>query len=240
MVIYRLPRGRSLVRPGSRCPRCEAPIRPWDNVPILSWVWLRGRCRRCGAAIPLQYPLVEAATALLFTALALEWGLVPRLLAHCVAGAALIAVAFIDGEHRIIPNAITLPGIPVGLAFAWLAPPPTPLDAGLGVVLVGGGMWLIAVVAEWWYGRVALGLGDVKLVAMLAAFLGLQPALSVLALGSLLGVLQAGVWLLLGRAHRRTPIPFGPALAAAGILHLYAPGLLPGLLRQLGASGGVG
>lgn len=238
VVIHRLPAGRSLVRPGSHCPACGTPIAAWANVPILSWLLLRGRCHTCRAPISVRYPLVEITTALLFTALLLKWGPSIRLLAYGVAGAALIAVAFIDGEHKIIPDGITLPGIPIGLAFAWWAPPPGLVDAILGLVLVGGGMWGLSLAAEWWYGRVALGMGDVKLVAMLGAFLGLQPALGVVALGSLFGVVQAVGWLALRRANRKTQIPFGPSLAAAGIAHLYAPDVLQQLIGLLAGDGG--
>jgi leader peptidase (prepilin peptidase)/N-methyltransferase len=239
VVIWRLPRGESLLRPGSHCPGCNAPIRPWANVPILSWVFLRGRCASCGAAIPLRYPLVELATAALFAALYLRYGPDARLLATWLAGAALVAVAFIDAEHWIIPDEITLPLIPVGLAFAWLAPAPTLLEALAGVVLVGGGMWGLSLAAEWWYGHTALGMGDVKLVAMLGAFLGAEPALGVVLVGSLFGLLQALPALIAGRAGRRSRIPFGAALAAAGILHLYAPHAARSLVGSLvGALGG--
>ena len=230
VVIHRLPVRLSLIWPGSRCPECETPIPAWANLPILSWLLLRGRCHVCSQPISPRYPLVEVATALLFVALLLQWGPSLRLLACALAGAALIAIAFIDGEHQIIPDSITLPGIAVGLAFAWWAPPPALLDAFLGVAVAGGGMWALAAAAEWWYGRVALGMGDVKLVAMLGAFLGLQSALGVVALGSIFGVLQAAIWLALRRANRKTQIPFGPALAAAGIAHLHTPDALTRLL----------
>jgi leader peptidase (prepilin peptidase)/N-methyltransferase len=236
VVIHRLPRGESLAWPGSHCPSCASPIPAWANVPIVSWLALRGRCAACGAAIPARYVLVELATALLFAALAARWGAEWRLLVHGAVGAALIAAAFIDAEHRIIPNSITLPGLALGLLWAAFASEPALLDAVLGVLLVGGGMWGISAAAERFYGQVALGMGDVKLVAMLGAFLGLQPALGVVALGSLLGLAQAAVWMTLGRAGRRTPIPFGPALAGAGIAHLYAPNLVPSALRAVGAA----
>jgi leader peptidase (prepilin peptidase)/N-methyltransferase len=233
VVIWRLPRGESLVRPRSHCPGCASPIPAWANVPILSWLLLRGRCAACGMAIPLRYPLVELATAALFAALYLRLGPGTRLLATWLAGAALVAVAFIDAEHWIIPDEITLPGIPIGLAFAWLAPEPTLASAVLGVVLVGGGMWGLSLAAERWYGRTALGLGDVKLVAMLGAFLGVEPALGVILLGSIFGLLQALPAVLAGRAGRTSRIPFGAALAAAGIVHLYAPAAARELLASL-------
>ncbi len=239
VVIWRLPRGESLSHPRSRCPGCAAPIPVWANVPIVSWLSLRGRCAACGMAIPLRYPLVELATAALFAALYLRLGPGARLLATWLAGAALLAVAFIDAEHWIIPDEITLPGIPIGLAFAWLAPEPTLDSAIAGVVLVGGGMWALAAAAERWYGHAALGMGDVKLMAMLGAFLGAEPALGVILVGSIFGLLQALPALLLGRAGRKSRIPFGAALAAAGILHLYAPGAARGLVASLASLAGA-
>lgn len=232
VVIHRLPRGASIVGPRSACPSCARTIPAWANVPIVSWILLRGRCHRCGWPIPLRYPLVELATALLFVALLLRWEPGVRLIAFWAVGAALIAIAFIDAEHRIIPDRLTLPGIPIGLALAWLAPPPGLLDALLGAVLVAGMMFALAVLYERSTGRVGLGMGDVKLMAMLGTFLGLQATLGVLVIGSLLGLLHALPLLALRRAGRQTPIPFGPSLAAAGILHLYAPDLLPAILPR--------
>jgi leader peptidase (prepilin peptidase)/N-methyltransferase len=225
VAIHRLPRGESLVRPRSRCPACGTTIPAWANVPLLAWLALRGRCHHCRAAISLRYPLVELATALLFVALYLQWGPNLRLLASWVVGAALIVAAFIDGEHKIIPDEITLPLVPFGLAMAWLAPPPGLLDSLLGAGVVFAMLWTVSWAFERWRGEIGLGMGDVKLLAGLGAFLGLQPVLGVLLLGSLLGIAQWLVLLPFG-ASRRTQIPFGPALAGAGIVHLYAPGLV--------------
>src|SRR5690606_33183917 len=115
VVIHRLPRGESIVRPGSRCPACGRPVRPWDNVPVLGWLWLRGRCRDCGVRIPVRYPLVEAATALLFALIALRFGPSLSALLWMAFGAALLAAAAIDYDHRVIPDEISLGGLAVGL-----------------------------------------------------------------------------------------------------------------------------
>lgn len=227
VVAHRLPHGESLVHPASRCPVCWDPIPAWANVPILSWLGLRGRCRRCKAPISARYPLVEAATGLLFALLLLRWlhvGLGPRLLVDWLLASALVAVTLIDADHRIIPNEITYPGIPLGLALAWLVPGPSPLDAFLGLLVAGGMLWALSAGYERLRGRIGLGMGDVKLVAMLGAFLGLQPALEIIMVGSLLG-LAWGLFLIGFRgAGRLTRIPFGPALAAAALLELFAPG----------------
>ncbi|MEE8558100.1 MAG: prepilin peptidase [Myxococcota bacterium] len=223
VVIYRLPRGESLVRPRSRCPRCGVPIPFWANVPIFSYLLLRGRCRRCGDPIGLRYLLVEASTALLFFCLALRWGPSWHLLADWVVGAVLIAVAFIDGEHRIIPNVLTLPLIPAAILFALLPMHPTLAQSLAGLCVGGGMLWALSAFYEWRTARIGLGMGDVKLVAMLGAYLGLAPVLGVIVVGSLLGLGQ-GAWVIVARGGgRKTAIPFGPALAAAGLLHLYAP-----------------
>ena len=229
VVVHRLPRGESLVRPRSRCPGCGAFIAARDNVPVLSWLLLRGRCRQCRVAISPRYPLVEMATAVVFTglyALKLETGLDLRLVFDWTLASALIAVALIDAEHQIIPNEITYPGIPLGLVVAGLVPPPSLLDAGLGLVIPAGMMWALAAFYERWRGRLGLGMGDVKLVAMLGAFLGLQPALGIMVTGSLLGLGWAVFLMLFRGADRQTRIAFGPALAAAGLLELFVPGLL--------------
>ena len=227
VLIYRLPRSQSVVRPRSRCPVCGHTIPAWANIPILSYVALRGRCSACKTRISPRYVVVEAVCGLLFVAVLWHFGPEPRLLVGCALCAALLAVIFIDAEHQIIPNSITFPGIPLGLVCAWLLPtPPALLDAVLGVLLVGGMMWGVAAGYEFLTGRIVLGMGDVKLVAMLGAFLGLQAALSVLVVGSLLGLGQALVMMAFKRAGRYTRIPFGPALALAGILHLFEPDLL--------------
>ncbi len=237
VVIHRLPRGESLVWPGSRCPGCGTAIRAWANVPLLSWLALRGRCGSCGAPISPRYPLVELLTAALFLALTLRWlhwGPAPRMLVDLALAAALVAVTFIDAEHQIIPNRITYPGICAGLVLAWIAPPPpyVPgalggfMDALLALVVAGGAMWGLSAGYEWWRGQIGLGMGDVKLVAMLGTFLGLQNTLGILVVGSLLGLAWALLLMLQRRASRQTRIPFGPALAAAGLLYLFVPGVL--------------
>ena len=223
VVIHRLPRGESVVRPRSRCPACGWMIPAWANVPILSYLAVGGRCRGCRARISPRYPLVEALTAALFVAL-LWWsppGL--RLLASWCLASALVAVAFIDLDHQIIPNEITLPGIAIGLLLALVAPPPLWLDALLGVVIGGGLMWGVSAAYEWRTGQIGLGMGDVKLVAMLGAFLGVEAALGVMVVGSLIGLLYGIVLIARRGGGRKTRIPFGPALVAAGVLHLFEP-----------------
>lgn len=230
VVIHRVPQGLSVVTPRSRCPDCGWSIPGWANVPLVSYALLRGRCRGCQGAISPRYPLVEALVAGLFVALLLWHGPGPRLPVDWALAAALVAIAFIDWDHQVIPDAITMPGIAIGLACSLLMPPPIWLDSLAGVVVVGGMMWGLSAFYRWRSGRTGLGMGDVKLVAMLAAFLGLQPALGILVLGSLLGLIHGVILIGLVGGGRRTRIPFGPALALAGLLHLFDPALVSRVL----------
>ena len=232
VVVWRLPRGESLVFPGSRCPKCGDAIPFWANVPVLSWLALRGRCRACKAPISARYPLVEALTGAIFVGLFLVHGPSARLLVEWALAAALVAVTFIDLDHHIIPNEITLPGVALGLLISVVAPGlGVPWrDALLGVGIVAGLLFLVSWGYERFAGKVGLGMGDVKLVAMLASFLGLEAALGILVLGSLVGLAYGAAmiaWLGTGRATR---IPFGPALALAGVAFLFQPDLLERVL----------
>jgi leader peptidase (prepilin peptidase)/N-methyltransferase len=228
VVVWRLPRGESLVRPGSHCPGCDSPIPPWANVPLLSYLALRGRCRSCGARISLRYPLIEALTGLVFAALLWVHGPSARLLVDWALASALIAVTFIDIDYQIIPNSITIPGLAIGLLISIAAPQLGVewRDALLGVIGIGGALWAISAGYEKLSGKIGLGMGDVKLVAMLASFLGLEAALGVLIVGSLVGIAYGVAMLAWLRAGRNTRIPFGPALALAGLVFLFQPNLL--------------
>jgi leader peptidase (prepilin peptidase)/N-methyltransferase len=217
VVIARLPKGESLVRPGSRCPACRAPI-PWfHNIPLLSFAWLRGRCRECRRPISWQYPLVEGITAGLFALAAWRLGPAPELLAAWVFLAALVAITGIDLEHQIIPDAISLPGIGLGFLASFLNPALTWTSSLLGIAL-GGGLFLIVILGS----RGGMGGGDMKLGAMLGAFLGHKMALLAIFSGVVLGGFVAGVLVATGLRRRKDPIPFGPFLAIGGMLSLFA------------------
>ena len=227
VVIWRLPRGESLVWPGSHCPACQASIPGWANVPILSYLLLRGRCRACHVRISPRYPLVEALTGALFATLLAAHGPSARLLVEWALAAALVAVIFIDLDHFIIPNWITLPGLALGFALSLVAPSlgvPFP-DALRGVVLAGGAFWLIAEIYPRLRGKQGLGFGDVKLVAMLASLLGTYAAIGIIFLGSIIGLAYGIPKLVIERKGMETRIPFGPGLAIAGLVFLFEPGL---------------
>lgn len=221
VVIYRLPRGESLVAPGSRCPRCGAPIRPADNIPLLSFLLLRGRCRACRAAIGWRYPLVEAVAGAL---LALVWwrfapaGLWP-ITAAALFSLSLLAVFFIDLDHRIVPNAITYPGVAAGLALALLQQRFAP---SLAAALGAGAFFFVIAVAS----RGGMGGGDIKLAAMMGAFLGWPATLVAVLSAFVLGAAAGLALIAAGRRSRKDAIPFGPALAVGGMVALLAGDVL--------------
>lgn len=243
VVIHRLPRRISTVLPRSRCPRCRALIRAWENIPVLSFLLLRGRCRRCGGVISWRYPLVEAATAVCFAASAASFtpAGVP---AGAPAAASLIAAAFcaamivlamIDLEHYILPDVITLPGIAVGLALQPWIPWATFGEALAGAAL---GAAVLYAVGWLWYrfrGAWGMGLGDVKMLAMIGAFLGWKGVVATLFLGSASGSLVGALAMVTGRMHLRSKLPFGFFLALGAIFTLFVGrGLLDAYLRLVG------
>jgi leader peptidase (prepilin peptidase) / N-methyltransferase len=217
VVIYRLPRGESLVAPGSRCPSCETPIKPYDNVPVVSWLLLRGRCRRCGAPISPRYPLVEALTGAVFVGVALTRGVNDDLAVWLPFAAMLIAVAGIDLDHRIIPNKVLLPAAIWGLAATIAFRPDNVDDA-----LIAGGIAFAALLLAALAYPAGMGMGDVKLAGVMGIYLGsgVAPAMLVAFLtGSLVGLLIIARE---GREARKKGVPFGPFLAIGGLVGIFA------------------
>ena len=216
VCIHRIPRDESIVWPGSRCPACGAPIRWFDNIPVLSYLVLAGRCRRCRARIAVKYPLVELATMGLFLAHYWMLGAQPLLVVRLLFSAALIVLFVIDLEHQILPNRITLPGIAVGFV-ASLGLWPGWRDSLLGILLGGGILWAIAEA----YFRVrreeGLGMGDVKMLAMIGAFLGWQQVLVTLVLSSAAGALVGVALMAAGRGTMKYALPFGTFLALGAV-----------------------
>jgi leader peptidase (prepilin peptidase)/N-methyltransferase len=227
VVATRLPLKEQFWAGRSHCPKCRSTLLWYDNLPLLSYLLLRGRCRFCGAPISWRYPLLELTSALLALALWLEFPWNPRLIAYGPFGAALLVLSAIDLEHRLLPDAITYPGIVLGLLLALFLPHLSFLQALLGVVLGGGSFYLVGLIYEKATGVSGMGGGDVKLLAMIGAFLGAfaLPFIIFLsaALGTVVGLIQTlinGSW-----RHgqwRTTSLPFGPFLAAAALLYLFA------------------
>jgi leader peptidase (prepilin peptidase) / N-methyltransferase len=221
VCIHRLPRRQSVGTPPSSCPRCGARIRPWDNVPVLSWLFLRGRCRGCKAPISARYPLVEAANGLAYLGLAALMGPTPRTFVMMALVTALLVLSLIDLEWQILPNAITIPGIVVGLLASLLPGPPTVL--GALAAAVGGYVALMALALGWQRFRKveALGQGDWKMTAMLGAFLGWQGMLLTVFLASVLGtVVGLGLIAFAGRTGQHK-LPLGTFLGLAGIAVVF-------------------
>ena len=216
VVVARLPQHRSLWGPRSSCPGCGAGIAWHDNIPLVSFAALRGRCRACGMKIPWRYPLIEASTAGLFLLAYATFGLAAALAPALILLAALVAITFIDLEHQIIPDVITLPGILTGVA-ANLATGAVPwLDSVIGAIVAGGLFFAIILASGG-----GMGGGDMKLAAMLGAFLGWQLTLVAIFLAVVGGGAAAVAILIAGRKGRKDPIPFGPFLAAGGTVALF-------------------
>ena len=217
VCIHRLPRGASVVWPASACPGCGRVLAWFDNVPVLSYMVLGGRCRSCREPISVRYPIVEALTALMFAGAWWLWGPSLLLAARLIFGCALIVLFAIDLEHQLLPNAITLPGIVVGFVFSFF----TELGwlASLIGILVGGG--ILYATAEAYYrirGEEGLGMGDVKMLAMVGAFLGWQLTVMTLMLASLAGSVIGGAMILFQRGGMKTALPFGTFLAVGAAL----------------------
>lgn len=222
VVIVRLPEeGASVVFPASHCPACKKPIAWHDNIPLVSFLLLRGRCRHCGERISWRYPLVEAAMAFLALALYQNFGLTQLYPIYFLFCAALIAIIFIDLQHQIIPDLISLPGIIIGFALSFVNPFVSWQDAGLGIVFGGGSFYLVALVYYLLTKREGMGGGDIKLLAMIGAFLGWQSLPFVVFGSSLLGTVVGVGAMVKQRKGGKTVIPYGPFLAIAALLYLF-------------------
>jgi leader peptidase (prepilin peptidase)/N-methyltransferase len=259
VVIHRVPREESIVFPNSRCPSCGNPIKPYDNIPVLSYLILRGRCRSCRTHISARYPAVEAITALLFLAVFLYRGLTPALPFDLIFIAAMAALVFIDAEHMILPNAITYPGLVFALAarvaIPYLAgsnylddlpgliqilPRDWPLwadslvGAAVGALVGGGSLWLTGWLWERLRGVEAMGLGDVKMMFMVGAYLGWRMAILSIFLGVLSGSIT-GVGIMIKKRERNLQmlLPFGIFLGLGSIISLLVgPRLINWYLSQ--------
>ena len=217
VCIHRIPRGQSLNSPPSRCPFCEYRLRWIDNIPVLSYVLLGGRCRKCRARISIRYPIVELITMALFVIHGVVFGwsalLVPRLVFAC----AMVVLFAIDLEHQLLPNAITLPGIVVGLIASAVLPPGI-VDALIGAAIGGGVLWLIGEAYFRYSGQEGMGGGDVKMLAMIGAFLGWKLVLVTLVLSSVAGSLIGLSVIVLRKGGMKYALPYGTFLALGALV----------------------
>ena len=221
VCIYRLPLGKSIVWPGSHCPSCGKAIEFYDNIPVLSYLWLIGRCRACRERISIRYPFVEAINAAGYLAILWTFGPTWTTVLYALLFSALLVVAGTDLTHKIIPNVVTLPGIVLGLLGAATVLPVGLLNSLLGVAIGGGILWALAWASPYLFGKEGMGGGDIKLLAMIGAFLGWKPALLTIMIGSLTGSI-IGISLIALRLMKRDEyIPFGPFLVLGALLSMF-------------------
>lgn len=249
VCVHRLPQGQSVVRPRSRCPICGTPIAPYDNIPLLSFIVLRGRCRKCHAVISPLYPTVELMTGLVFLLAFHRFGITPEALKAVLLASGLVVLVFTDLRDRLLPDAVTFPGmiaggllalwVPVGdgtaavlLRWAGVFEPHAPVaslgDAALGALLGGGLLFLLG--EAWLRLRKveAMGFGDVKMMTMVGLFFGLKLTVLTLLLGSLVGSLAGGLYILLARKGAHYELPLGSFLGLAGLVALFWGDVLVG------------
>lgn len=232
VCIYRLPLDQSIVSPGSRCMSCGAAVRWFDNIPIISWIILRGRCRGCGTGFSIRYPLVELLTACVMLILFLRFGLSVSFAVYALLVAALIVVTFIDFDHQIIPDEISLSGVILGFLASFFLPEPGWASSLAGIVVGWGSLALVFYVYLWLTGREGMGGGDAKLLAMLGAFLGWKAVPFIIFTSSLVGSVVGLSLMGLQRKGRHLAIPFGPYLAMGAVLYIfYGPQLINWYLR---------
>ena len=217
VCIYRLPRGESVVSPPSRCPSCGRGLRWFENVPVLGYLLLGGRCRTCRSAVSQMYPMVEVGTALVYLLQYWQLGWQPLLGVRLVFVSTMIALFVIDLQHRILPNVITLPGVVIGVAASVLFEPGW-LASLIGVAAGGGALWVVGEAYFRIRGEEGMGMGDVKMLAMIGAFLGWQLMLVTLLIASLAGSVFGGGMILLNRGSMKYALPLGSFLAAGALI----------------------
>ncbi len=220
VCIHRIPRNESIVYPTSHCPKCRNTIKPIDNIPLLSYILLKGRCRNCKSRISIQYPLVEFLTGVIYTIIYLVYGLSIQTLIYVILSSALIIITFIDLQKQIIPDVISLPGIVIGFILSFFVPYISFINSALGVVVGGGIILIISLGGSAIYKKEAMGGGDVKLAAMIGAFLGWRYIIISLFLGFFLGAL-IGIILIMSKIKKREDtIPFGPFIVLGSLITL--------------------
>ncbi|MBI5443236.1 MAG: prepilin peptidase [Deltaproteobacteria bacterium] len=220
VVIYRLPLGQSVAFPSSRCPRCERPVRARHNVPLVGYLLLGGKCYDCRAAISVRYPLVEFLMGALSTGLWLHLGPSLEFCAAFVFAAGLVAVTFIDLDHGIIPDCLSLGGVVFGFVFSFFTPVGWKASL-LGLALGGGSLLAVALGYERLTGREGMGLGDVKLLAAIGAFLGWRAVVFTILVSSIVGSVVGVLAMLVRNSDLRLEVPFGPFLALGALSYVY-------------------
>ncbi len=221
VCIYRIPLKKSIVFPPSSCPNCGKKIRFYDNIPLISYILLLGRCRYCRTPLAWHYPFVEAVTGLLSMALFIKYGLSYQYFLYLLFTSFLVAISFIDLQHQIIPDVMSLPGIAAGLAAAFIQENISWQESLIGMIAGGGSLYLVAVVYEKITGKEGMGGGDIKLLAMIGAWMGWKSLHFIILLSSLAGVMVGVPFLLMAGKGLRVRIPFGPFLALGALLCFF-------------------
>jgi leader peptidase (prepilin peptidase)/N-methyltransferase len=221
VCIIRIPEGISIVRPASRCPKCGHPIRFYDNIPVVSYLLLRGQCRDCGERISCRYPMIEMMTAFFAFITFHQYGLSPLALVVFLFICVLIVISFIDLDHQIIPHVLTLTGIPLFAILAILFKGLPPLDAFFGIMVGAGSLYFVAVYYEALTGREGMGGGDVNLLAMLGGFFGVKSIIFIVLTSSLLGAVVGVAVMLAKGKDMKYAVPFGPFLSLAALIYLF-------------------
>ena len=235
VCIYRLPASQSISRPRSHCPNCNELIRFYDNIPVLSYLVLRGRCRFCKERISFRYPVVEILTGLFALVTFLKYGITLEALIYYVFVSALIVITFIDIDHQIIPDIITLPGIPLFFIAGIVLPGITYIDSIIGVFAGGGSLFLVAWIYHLVTKKEGMGGGDIKLLAMIGALVGWQGVLFTIFVASAVGTISGILVMLKARKSMKLAIPFGPFLAIGGIAYIFiGPQLIYWYFNMLG------
>jgi leader peptidase (prepilin peptidase)/N-methyltransferase len=221
VCIYRIPHKQSIIKPPSTCPNCGERIRFYDNIPLVSYILLFGKCRHCRHVIPWHYPVVEAITGLCSLALFIRYGLSFQYLLFLLFISALVTIAFIDFHHKIIPDVLSLPGIIAGYATTFILGHISWLDSLFGIIAGGGSLFIVAFIYAHLTGREGMGGGDIKLLAMIGAWIGWRPLPLVVLISSLTGAVVGAVSLLLAGKGLRAKIPFGPFLSLGALVYFF-------------------
>jgi leader peptidase (prepilin peptidase)/N-methyltransferase len=221
VCIYRLPAGKSIVRPASACPACGTAIRWYDNIPLISYLILRGRCRGCSTRISVRYPIIELLCGLFAMACGMQFGFGLPALIYFILIAMLLVITFIDIDHRIIPDSISLPGIPLGFLFSFFLPQLKWSDSLIGIVAGGGSLLAVAWGYQLMTGKDGMGGGDIKLLAMIGAFLGWKGVLFTILASSLIGTVVGISLMLVSGKGLKMAVPFGPFLAIGAVIYLF-------------------
>ena len=221
VCIFRLPKEESIIWPGSHCPQCNKPIKFYDNIPLISYLLLQGKCRYCKKTISLQYPLVEGITALSSLCLFIKFGPSLSYLFFFAFVAALIVITVIDLYYQIIPDVISLPGIGVGIIASLILPQIAFFNSLIGVLLGGGSLFIVGTLYQWIFKREGMGGGDVKLLAMIGAFLGWKAVILTILLSSLIGSITGIIIMVLKGKDFKYAIPFGPFLSLGAVMSLF-------------------